>query len=305
MPATGGSLLCVMEPPDAASSPRRRSAGTSRRRRSAVDHHALAVLERDLADVGAHRRLVVDRRGTSIVPNGVSSFRPLNAATSFSVSVEPGLLDARGERHDRRVADHRAEPRIVVVALAGRQRRTPCARASGSPYHGIAGDDPADRRLVLQRVEVLGLAGQQARRPSRPLNRPRVLPSRTNLARSAPNSTLKIASGLASASACTTAPASILPSGGACSATNSTSGCAAFSSSLKVGRGRLAVFVVRIDDRPALLLQLRRLGHQHRRLHVGRGAQAEGVAVAVLPDDLVGQRLGGEEEHLASAWRSR
>ncbi|MDT4858107.1 hypothetical protein FQZ97_925590 [compost metagenome] len=54
-------------------------------------------------------------------------------------------------------------------------------------------------------------------------NRPRVLPSRTKRVRSAANSTLKIASGLASASACTTAPASTLPSGTACSATNSTS----------------------------------------------------------------------------------
>ncbi|MCY1305709.1 hypothetical protein D9M70_555310 [compost metagenome] len=69
---------------------------------------------------------------------------------------------------------------------------------------------------------------------SRSLNRPRVLPSRTNLDRSAPNSTLKMASGLASARACTTLPASTLPSGGACSATNSTSGWIALSSVLKV-----------------------------------------------------------------------
>jgi len=45
---------------------------------------------------------------------------------------------------------------------------------------------------------------------------------------------LKIASGFASATAWTTLPASTLPSGGACSATNSTSGWAFFSSSLKV-----------------------------------------------------------------------
>ena len=42
-----------------------------------------------------------------------------------------------------------------------------------------------------------------------------------------------MASGLASASAWATAPASILPSGVACSATNSTSGCFSFSSFLK------------------------------------------------------------------------
>jgi hypothetical protein len=62
---------------------------------------------------------------------------------------------------------------------------------------------------------------------------PRCWPSRTNLARSGPNSEEKIASGLASARACTTAPASILPSGVACSVTNSTPGCLADNSFLK------------------------------------------------------------------------
>ena len=64
-------------------------------------------------------------------------------------------------------------------------------------------------------------------------------------------------------------------------------------------RGGLSVVVVRIDDRPALLLQPRRLGDQHGRLHVRRGAQPERVAVAVLPGELVGQRLGREEDELA------
>ncbi len=67
----------------------------------------------------------------------------------------------------------------------------------------------------------------------RSLNTPRVLPSRTNFARSAPNSTLKMASGLASSIAWTMTPASTLPSGGACSVTISASGCAFFSNSLK------------------------------------------------------------------------
>src|SRR5436305_1973935 len=62
-------------------------------------------------------------------------------------------------------------------------------------------------------------------------------------------------------------------------------------------RGGLAILVVRIDDRPAFLAELGRLGHEHRRLHVRRRTQAEGVRVAVLPDDLVGERLGREEQH--------
>src|SRR5204862_525856 len=59
---------------------------------------------------------------------------------------------------------------------------------------------------------------------ARSLNRPRVLPSRTNLTRSAPKVTLRIASGLAWATACTTGPASILPCGGHCSSTHWMSG---------------------------------------------------------------------------------
>jgi hypothetical protein len=62
--------------------------------------------------------------------------------------------------------------------------------------------------------------------------------------------------------------------------------------------GRLAVFVVGVHDGPALLLELGGLGHQHGGLHVGAGAQAEGVLVAALPGDLVGQRFAGKEEEL-------
>ena len=70
---------------------------------------------------------------------------------------------------------------------------------------------------------------------------------------------------------------------------------------LEVLGRRLAVFEIRIDQRPALLLGGNRRRHQHGDLHVGRGAQAEGIFVAVLPGDLVGERLGGEEEHFLLA----
>ena len=79
------------------------------------------------------------------------------------------------------------------------------------------------------------------------------------------------------------------------------SGCLAFISLLEGGGGGLAVFVIRIDQRPALLLRRERVGQQHRHLHVGRGPQPERIVVAVRPGDLVGQRLGGEEEHLLLA----
>ena len=164
---------------------------------------------------------------------------------------------------------------------------------------GIAGDVPADRRLVLQRIEIFRLAGQQVEhldaleqaalagpraRTWRGRGRTARRRSRRAWRRPAPAPPRR---------------ASILPSGGACSATNSTSGCFSFSSFLKAAVADCAVLVVRIDDRPALLLELGGVGNQHRRLHVGRGAQAEGVGVAGVPDDLVGQRLGGDEQHLA------
>ena len=61
---------------------------------------------------------------------------------------------------------------------------------------------------------------------------------------------------------------------------------------------RLAVFIIRRNRRPALGRQLCGGFRQHRRLHVVRGTQAEGVAVAFGPGDGVGQRLGGQEEDL-------
>ncbi|MPM65901.1 hypothetical protein SDC9_112805 [bioreactor metagenome] len=67
---------------------------------------------------------------------------------------------------------------------------------------------------------------------------------------------------------------------------------------LEGGDRRLSVFVIGIDNCPAFLVELERLGHQHRHLHIGGRAQAVGVSVAVSPHDLVGQRLGSQEEPL-------
>ena len=65
---------------------------------------------------------------------------------------------------------------------------------------------------------------------------------------------------------------------------------------------RLAVFIIRRHRGPALGGQGRRLFHQHGGLHIGRGTQAEGVAVALLPRDGVGQRFR-RDEHLLAAER--
>lgn len=154
----------------------------------------------------------------------------------------------------------------------------------------IAGDDPAFRRLGAERVEIFRLA-VSIETTWRPSNRPRVLPARTKLARSTAKVTLKIASGLAASSARTVAPASMRPSARNCSATSHV-GARLQEQFLEPFHRRLAVFVVRRDDRPFPGRGLRRFLDGD--LHVGRGPQAEGVAVALRPDERVGQRLGGD-----------
>ena len=57
-----------------------------------VDHHAPSILERRLADVRAHRRLVVLRK--VVLPSGDMNSRPLNAEISFSVSAPPAFVAA-------------------------------------------------------------------------------------------------------------------------------------------------------------------------------------------------------------------
>src|SRR5690606_40823196 len=64
---------------------------------------------------------------------------------------------------------------------------------------------------------------------------------------------------------------------------------------------RLAVLVVRVDDRPALLVELHRLGDQHRRLHVRGRTQAIGVAVAVGPGDRKSTRLNSSHVKISYA----
>jgi hypothetical protein len=65
---------------------------------------------------------------------------------------------------------------------------------------------------------------------------------------------------------------------------------------LEPAHGGLAVFIVRRDGRPALDRELRRLLHQHGRLHVGAGTEPEGIPVALAPDERIGQGLAGHEE---------
>src|SRR5437870_4252268 len=125
-----------------------------------VDHRALALFDRDLADPGAHGALVIDR---------AISHRPGRRVDPEVGERRDQLLgigaarlgDARGDRLHGDVAHQRAEARIVVEALLVRgDERLVRWRVDLVPR--IAGHDPALRRFVLQRIEILGLAGKQA-----------------------------------------------------------------------------------------------------------------------------------------------
>ena len=76
------------------------------------------------------------------------------------MSVEPALRNRGGRRLDRAVADDRSQARIVVeLRLVRVAEALVLRRVDRVPR--IAGDVPADRRLVLQRIEVFGLAAEQ------------------------------------------------------------------------------------------------------------------------------------------------
>ena len=163
--------------------------------------------------------------------------------------------------------------------------------------HGIAGDEPAVRCLVAKRVEIFGLAGEQADYGP-VLEEAALVPLADELGQVAAEGDIVNCLGLGGFQRAhgragvdleqrrpllldelhlRIEPRQLLLEGGN-----------------RVG----AVSIVRGDRHPTGRLELRRLLGEHGRLHVGRWPQAEGVLVAFRPDDGIGQRLGSEEEHL-------
>ena len=131
-----------------------------------VDHHALAVLKRGLADEGAQRRLMVNRAIRDRPERGLDLY-PLRRVDQFLAVGRARLGEDRGGRFYDGIADDGAEPRIIVVfRLISLQERRVIGNRDGVP--GVAGDDPSDRRLVLQRIEIFGLAGEEGSRPRDP-----------------------------------------------------------------------------------------------------------------------------------------
>ena len=209
------------------------------------------------------------------------------------------LGDAGGERVDGVVADHRAQPRIVVPAfLICGDKRLVRRRVDRLP--GIAGDRPSDRRLLLERIEIFRLAGEQAD-DGAVLERAagRALAHQLGEVRSEQDVEDGVGLGVVD---CLHHGAGIdLAERRRLLGHELDVRLGLLQHLLEPGGGGLAVLEVGIDDGPALLLRRKRRRHQHRHLHVGRGAQPERVFVSVLPGDLVGEGFGREEEHLLLA----
>src|SRR5581483_8414892 len=121
-----------------------------------LDHRALALLDRRLADPRAHGALVI-ARAVSDRARGRVDLEIRERGDQLLGVGAARLLDAGGERLQRDIADQLSEARIVVVALliCGDERLV-LGRVDLVPR--IAGDDPALGRIFLERVEVLGLA---------------------------------------------------------------------------------------------------------------------------------------------------
>ncbi len=162
---------------------------------------------------------------------------------------------------------------------------------------GIAGDDPAVRCFFLQRIQVLGLTGQHAHHLT-------ALEQTTGIAfthelgqvgaKQHVENRVRLGVGQCLHDAASVELAQRRRLLGdkfdvrLCRFQQSFEGC----------YGGLTVFVVGVHQSPTLLLQLGRFRHQHGGLHIGTRTQTVGVLVAAAPDDLVGQRLAGEEEEL-------
>src|SRR5436190_3958711 len=72
-----------------------------------VDHHALIAFPRELADVGAHGRLVVERPPQDLAEGGFH-LQPFEGGDQLVGIERAGLPDAVRDRVQGAVADHRA-----------------------------------------------------------------------------------------------------------------------------------------------------------------------------------------------------
>src|SRR5687768_850850 len=226
-----------------------------------VDHRALAVFLRELADVRAHRRLVVERAPYDRAKRGLH-LQALQSLDQLLGVRRLRLAHGIRDRVDRGIADDRALPRVILPALlVGITEALVLRRIDFAP--GIAGDPPPLRRFVLERIEVLGLPGEQVEHHGVPEQAARVALAHELLQvggeqRAEDGVRLGLGQRLDHRTSLDLAERRCLLGD-------------ELDARLRLGeqlleRGgrRLAVLVIRIDDRPAPLVELRRLGDQHR-----------------------------------------
>ncbi len=207
-----------------------------------------------------------------------------------------GGLQALRNGHQRRIADDGTDlGRLVEALFVGFDEGLVGRGVDGVP--GVAGDDPAGRRVGAQRFQVLGFAGQE-RHDGHVFKQAARVAFAHEAGQIGGEQHIEDGVGLGVGQCLHDRAGIHLAQRHGLFGDEFDVGLERLHHGLERGHGGLAVFVIGIDDGPALLAQGERLGGQRRHVHPGGGTQAVSIAVAFLPGDLVGQRLGGQEEHL-------
>ena len=207
-----------------------------------------------------------------------------------------GFFHPLGQRLDGVVANHRADPRIILeTCLISRKKRLMLGRLDGVPR--IASHHPAFRCFVLERIQIFRFAGQQA--GHRPVAKQATgIALAHELGEIGGKEHVEDGVRLGVSERLHHAARIDLAQWRGLFGDEFDVRLRGLEQGLEGFHRRLAVFIVGIDQRPAFLFHRHHLRHQHRHLHVGRRAQAEGVTIAALPDQLVGQRLAGQKKDL-------
>ena len=205
-----------------------------------------------------------------------------------------GFGHTSGDRLDHRVTHHRAQARIVFeLGLVSLQEHF--VLVGGDVVPGVAGDQPTIGGFVFERVQVLGFAGQHADHFAA-LEQAAGIALAHKLGQVSAKQDVVDGIGLGIGQGLHHAARVEFAQRRRLLGHELDIGLCGFEQGLEGGDRRLAIFIVGVDHGPAFFLQLDGLGHQHGRLHIGAGAQTEGVGVAALPGELVGQGLAGQEK---------
>ena len=222
------------------------------------------------------------------------NLKPLESSDQLVGLAAFGFFKPRCDGLDHGVAHHRTQPGVILVfAVIGQEKGFVLGRLNAIP--GVAGHDPAVRRFVAQRVQVLWLAGQHADHLAA-LKQATDVALAHKLGQISPEQHIEnrvwpgIGQRLHHAAGVQLAERRRLLGH------KLHIRLRRLEQLLESGYGRLAILIVGVHHSPALFLELDGFWHQHGCLHVGARAQAVGVFVAAAPDDFVGQRFTCQEK---------